>query len=230
MLFLDRAVARRLVEEVKADAAALWRKLQALHEGRAHVALGYASWAEFCAVEFDLGKSHAYRLLDSARVHEAIEAHSPIGGQPVSERVARELVPVLRDDTAGHVAEVWSDVVDEHGNQPTAAQAREVVDRDYTRCPECGKRVRLDRPHDCPKWSRDDPARAVAALQRRKFAKLIFDLGAARDGLAGAKVDGALSIATDGEIAHWCRSLRGAAADLQLLADKLDSLGGGGAS
>lgn len=105
--------ARKLTSEVKRDAAGLWRKLRELHEREAWRALGYSSWASYCKHEFDLRQSHAYRMLDAARVVDALpEGHSPMG-----ERVARELVPVLRD-IPERVPEVLAEVV-----QLLAAQA-----------------------------------------------------------------------------------------------------------
>jgi hypothetical protein len=115
--------ARRLTDEVKADAAALWAKLLALYEGGAHTALGYSSWAAYCAAEFDMGKSHAYRMLDAARVVDAV----PQLGNG-AESVARELAPVLRTEGPEAATEVWERTVAEYG-EPTAAEAREAVAR-----------------------------------------------------------------------------------------------------
>jgi hypothetical protein len=69
------AEARRLTDEVKRDAEQLWAKLLELHEGRAHEALGYSSWGEFCQEEFGFGKRHSYRLLEAGRV----AGRGPIG-------------------------------------------------------------------------------------------------------------------------------------------------------
>ena len=120
-VILTAEAARELTEEVKQDAAALWAKLLKLYEGGAHTALGYASWADYCGAEFDMGKSHAYRVLDAARVVETV----PQLGN-ASESVARELVPVLREDPQ-HLEEVWGEVLEEHGPEPTAKQVREHV-------------------------------------------------------------------------------------------------------
>lgn len=38
-----------LTDEVKADAQRLWAKLLQLYEGRAHIALGYTLWSDYCA-------------------------------------------------------------------------------------------------------------------------------------------------------------------------------------
>lgn len=119
---LTADAARVLTEEVKADAATLWAKLLNLYEGAAHTALGYSSWANYCESEFDMGKSQSYRVLRSARV----VAELPIGNSPRSESVARELVPVLRDSPED-VPEVWGEIVQAHGDHPTATQVRGIV-------------------------------------------------------------------------------------------------------
>lgn len=123
---LSRDAARTLTEQVKADAAALWAKLLELYEGEAHTALGYSSWADYCRDEFDMGRDYSYKLLTSARVVEALGEST--NGRPASERVARELVPVLREEPEA-VEEVWAEVVEEHGPTPTAAEVNAVVTR-----------------------------------------------------------------------------------------------------
>lgn len=132
---LSPAEARVLTDEVKSDAAALWAKLLRLYEGGAHTALGYSSWGAYYAAEFGRSKSDAYRLLDAAGVVQALQ--SPIGeqGYTPSESVARELVPVLKDDAAS-VEEVWAEAVEEHGPEPTAKQVRGIAREHmgYLRC------------------------------------------------------------------------------------------------
>jgi hypothetical protein len=54
--------ARRLTDEVKADAQRLWAKLLCLYQGGAHTALGYTSWANYCENEFHMRKTRAYQL------------------------------------------------------------------------------------------------------------------------------------------------------------------------
>lgn len=133
-------VARSLTEEVKADAAALWTKLLRLYEGGAHTALGYSSWGDYCRDEFDFGKSQAYRILDAARVVDAVPQ---LGNAP--EAVARELVPVLREQPEA-VEEVWGEVVELHGDRPTAGQVREFLNNEATWSPELKAALRRE-PH-----------------------------------------------------------------------------------
>lgn len=44
--------ARSLTDRIKLDAGQLWDKIVIAYQGRAHTALGYASWDEYCATEF----------------------------------------------------------------------------------------------------------------------------------------------------------------------------------
>lgn len=123
---LSEADARRITDEVKADAQALWQKLLTLYEGNAHGALGYSSWGSYYAEEFGQHPRTGYKLLDAARVAEGLSA--PRG--TVGERQARELTP-LKDDPE-KLGEVWDAAVDEHGPSPTAAQIHEVVEEKTT--------------------------------------------------------------------------------------------------
>jgi hypothetical protein len=88
--------ARRLTDEVKADAQRLWAKLLRLYEGGAHIALGYTSWATYCEHEFRLGKAYAYRLLQAAHVVDQLARKSPIGDSlKVTSQVPESIASVL---------------------------------------------------------------------------------------------------------------------------------------
>jgi hypothetical protein len=71
------------------------------------VELGYSSWAAYCSQEFHMRKAHAYRLLQAAQVVNQLAGESPMGDSlkvisqvPESERLARELVPLLSNPQA----------------------------------------------------------------------------------------------------------------------------------
>jgi hypothetical protein len=114
--------ARLLTEEVKADAVALWAKLRALYEGKAHIALGYSSWGDYFEEEFGRSGNYGYRLLKSAEVMEQL----PMGNsRPASERVARELVPLLAEPDA--MREAWAESLEQSEGEPTAAGVRATV-------------------------------------------------------------------------------------------------------
>lgn len=155
---LTHADARRLTDEVKADAQALWRKLLALYEGGAHTALGYSTWWAYCAAEFDLGKSRAYQLLEAGQTLDTLRAHSNMLESPTTDRVVRELSP-LRDEPE-QMAQAWAEAVEQHGEQPTAAEVREVV-----RATAAAKdRERKARSDEARAAKREDDDQAPTAL------------------------------------------------------------------
>lgn len=121
--------ARELTDEVKADAATLWAKLYALHEGRAHIALGYSEWGNYCKVEFGWSPGEGRRLLNAGRVRATLERNVPIGTLPEHAAVARELSPVFHK-APDQLEDVWNEAVatTEH-ETPTAAEVRAIVDR-----------------------------------------------------------------------------------------------------
>lgn len=126
--------ARALTDEVKGDMRALWLKMVRLYEGRAHEALGFKSWGAYCAVEFNVGSSRAYQLLDAGRVAQMLAGSTDVA--PMTEAVAREYAPLLRDEPEA-ISEVAAEVVGRFGPSPTAEQVREVVDeRAFVEAPE----------------------------------------------------------------------------------------------
>jgi hypothetical protein len=89
--------------------------------------LGYSSWADYCATEFEMSDATAYRMLQAARVLAQLPMGSP---RPANERVARELTPALGE---GRVEETWEQVLEDYGPEPTAGQVRETVTRIHNR-------------------------------------------------------------------------------------------------
>jgi VRR-NUC domain len=137
---LGPSEARRLTDEIKRDAEALWQKLVELYDGGAHTALGYSSWQAYCETEFGFGRSQSYRLLDAGRIAASIP-------QLGNEAQARELAPLLRDEGENGVAEVWSELRAEHGEQLTAEKVRTAVEKKLAPKPAC--RV-PKKPHTAP--------------------------------------------------------------------------------
>ncbi|TIC83617.1 hypothetical protein E8D34_15960 [Nocardioides sp. GY 10113] len=82
--------------------------------GKAHLALGYARWADYVASEFEMSRARSYQLLGQ---HEVITALSRAAGTDVSdivtEKVARDIKP--------HLAAVSAEVAD---------RSRELGDQD----------------------------------------------------------------------------------------------------
>jgi len=102
--------ALRITAKIGGFAAATWRLLGIARQRSAHRALGYRTFADYMAVEFDLKRSQGYRLLAHADLVLEIEAaaglppESPMGD--FSERALRDtdhdaLVEDVASATAG---------------------------------------------------------------------------------------------------------------------------------
>ncbi len=96
-------------------------------------------------VRWGFERAHAYRLLQAAQVAAVL---SPMGDIPGSERQARELVPLLRDER--ELIETWRELRAEYGDRLTAEKVRQVVSerlqvRGGARC-----RVQVDAAEHAP--------------------------------------------------------------------------------
>ncbi|ACZ89105.1 hypothetical protein [Streptosporangium roseum] len=60
------------------------------HEGRAWIALGYASWGQYAAAEFGIGRAHAYRRIDIATTADRLLsiAATATGLSPTGDSIA----------------------------------------------------------------------------------------------------------------------------------------------
>ena len=130
----SKAEAQAITDMVRDDAetlerleAAQRRLLLEAYESEAHRAMGYSSWEAYCATEHGKTRAAAHRVVDWARVERVLEADSPMGESPLSERVARELGPVLKKEGEQAMIETWADAVEQYGRHPTAAQVQELV-------------------------------------------------------------------------------------------------------
>lgn len=150
VVLMDRDEAEKITAKIKSYAGVLYQLLGEAHDRQAWRALGYASWRAYVAAEFDMGKSHAYRLVSQARIVAELEDAagiaevSPMGdSQPlVTEREARDLAPHIEqakaevadavadlpaDDTAERTRRT-AEVVTNLRDRITKAQARKTVD------------------------------------------------------------------------------------------------------
>lgn len=127
---LSEKAARKLTDDIKRTADNLSDKLVQAYDGRAWSALGYTSWRDYAADEFDMSQSRAYQLLDMGRVMQALEsAGSTIVERP-NEAQARELAP-LKDDPE-KLAKVWKATVEQTEGKPTAKAVKDAVELTLT--------------------------------------------------------------------------------------------------
>jgi hypothetical protein len=185
---LGGSEARRLTDQVKRDAEALWAKLIELYERGAHTALGYSNWHEYAKAEFGFGRSQSYRLLDAGRVVEAIP---PVGerepggrttverttsgneGPLLNERQAREFVPLLREEDEEAVVELWTELREEFGERLRAEDVRKAVQ----------KKLRPKEPRTVParagvpggRKSSDEGAATPSSVSEAEFQQAVTD-------------------------------------------------------
>jgi phage N-6-adenine-methyltransferase len=102
------------------------RALQEIRERRLYKAT-HGSFEAYCKERWGFRRAHAHRLIQSVRV---VQALSPTGDTPASERQARELAPLL--SAPDRLRQAWSDAQGEascSGAPLTANQVRDAVVR-----------------------------------------------------------------------------------------------------
>lgn len=134
----------------------------------------YATFEEYSRDRWHLSARHAQRLMDATEIAAEI---GPMG--PTTERQARELAPVLRDEGPEVVREVWAEAQERDGDQPTAAAIRSVVAerrptpvRAVTPAPELPSPAIATR-----RQVMDGDARVQEAAARRRWATVMRQLG-----------------------------------------------------
>lgn len=123
---LSREEATVLTQTIRTQTNVLYLLIARAHSGKAHLALGYTSFEAYIKAEFNYSKSYAYKLLDQARIIEAIEDVMPEGAQVyVSDATARglkasmgeflpELEEKVRDLPTDEAAAVMEDLVQDY--------------------------------------------------------------------------------------------------------------------
>lgn len=112
--------ATEITGAIRSTITATYVLLYRAHEGKAYKALGYGSWKEYIAGEFDFSVQRSYQLLDLAKTVEVIESVAP-GGTDLSlteaqaRDIKRELPKIterVKEETAGKDPAEASDIVD----------------------------------------------------------------------------------------------------------------------
>lgn len=85
----------------------------------------YGTFEDYCRERWQMGRTFAFDTIESSKAMFAIANARPDLPPPANESVVRELRKV--DPLEG--PDTWAAVVDLHGDKPTAAQVREVVDQ-----------------------------------------------------------------------------------------------------
>jgi hypothetical protein len=82
------------------------------------------TFESYCRERWGMSKTHANRQIEAAGVAGTL---TPMGAIPTSERQARELAPVLRDEGEAAVVEVWRELRAEYGEDVTAERVKRLV-------------------------------------------------------------------------------------------------------
>jgi hypothetical protein len=91
---MTESEARFLTDRIKTAVVRVYELLFEAHEGGAWAALGYRSFREYVAGEFDMSRARAYQLLNQAKVVREISA-AVSTDVDIPEAAARELGPAL---------------------------------------------------------------------------------------------------------------------------------------
>lgn len=69
---LSRDDARKLTEEIQRTSVRLWLLVTEAHDRKAHLALGYETWADYVKAELNMSESRSYQFLDTGHVMKAL--------------------------------------------------------------------------------------------------------------------------------------------------------------
>lgn len=137
---LNETDARALTDTIKSAVDVVWVLISRAHAGKAWVALGYETWADYVGEEFNMSRSRSYQLLDQSRVVREIEAAVPEGTTVnINEATARDLkgvleevLPEIRERVAGldpdQASDVLSEIVEEQRERLREQREADIAD------------------------------------------------------------------------------------------------------
>jgi hypothetical protein len=120
--------------------------LLAIKAGKKYRAAGYSTFDNYCRERWDFDRTYGHRLIVAASIVQTL----PTGNtQPERESQVRPLAALASDDDK---RAAWADAVDSaNGDQPTATQVTEAVERRRTPQPVPKPTPKLDAPpHPAP--------------------------------------------------------------------------------
>ena len=71
---MSEAEARALTTQIQRTSVRLWLLVTEAHDRKAHLALGYETWADYSKAELNMSESRSYQLLDTGHVMKALAA------------------------------------------------------------------------------------------------------------------------------------------------------------
>lgn len=130
---LSDSEAKELTDEITAYMRRASEKIHELvaraHAGKAHIALGYATWGDYVTGELDMSVSRSYQLINLNRVITVFDEALPDGASvELTEAVARDVHRDL-DAIAGRIREETAGL----DADDAAARAGEIVEEERSR-------------------------------------------------------------------------------------------------
>lgn len=97
-VLMTKEEAIELTGDIKSTSTALYILLKKAHDNKAWISMGYKSWSEYIANEFEFSRTRSYQLINQANVIEEI---NEVSGVPmyISERDARSIKKRLPEIT-----------------------------------------------------------------------------------------------------------------------------------
>ncbi len=158
---MSEGKAREVTDAIRAAASATYVLLDQAHKGKAHKALGYATWAEYVQVEFDISASRSYQLLDLSKVIRIIDDVTPEGTkvkltEAEARDIKRELPKIterIREETEGldpsDASSMVNSIIDEAREQKKRDQeAIDAKEKNLAEAAEEGRRRGLEEAAD----------------------------------------------------------------------------------
>ena len=71
---LNELEARTLTTQIQRTSTRLWLLVTEAHDRKAHLALGYETWADYVKAELNMSESRSYQFLDTGHVMKALAA------------------------------------------------------------------------------------------------------------------------------------------------------------
>ena len=115
----------KIIEQGLATFVEVGWSLLRIRDDHEYEAAGFTSFERYCRERWGMSRQHAYRTMKAAQTAELV---SPFGDTPENESQLRALAPVCNEPELA--AQAWADAVeDADGEQPTATQVAEAVER-----------------------------------------------------------------------------------------------------
>lgn len=175
--------AREVTDAIQAAASATYVLLAQAHQGKAHKALGYATWADYVNKEFEMSSARSYQLLDLSKAIKLIEEASPEGtAVKLTEAQARDIkreLPKITDqireetkdlepeEAKDKVGQIIDDVREQKRLDEEAIAARE---KSVEEAREEGKRAGLEAAADA--MLEADPAGTMGSNADDEFVEV----------------------------------------------------------